>query len=111
MLPPDILKKLESIEARYEELTHSLSDPATASSGDRYKKVAKERASVEPTVNALRAYRKTQKEIADNEALLQESDAEMRQMAKEELASLRARVGGEEEALKLLLVPKDPNDE
>ena len=54
MLSPEVLRKLEAIEQRFEELTHQLSDPAVASSGDRFRKVSKERASLEPTVNALR---------------------------------------------------------
>jgi peptide chain release factor 1 len=109
MLSPDVLKKLDAIEQRFEELTHLLSDPAVASSGERFKKVSKERASVEPTVNALRAWRKLVKDLEDNEALL--ADPEMREMAKEELALLRPRLDPAEEQLKLFLVPKDPNDE
>jgi peptide chain release factor 1 len=111
MLSPDILRKLDAIEQRFEELTQQLSDPAVASSGDRFKKVSKERASIEPTVNALRAYRKLVREIEDNEALLAEKDADLREMAKEELAQLRPRIEPAEEQLKLFLVPKDPNDE
>jgi peptide chain release factor 1 len=109
MLSPEVLKKLDAIEARFEELTHQLSDPAVVSSGERYKKVAKERAGVEATVTALRAYRKLLAAIAEDEALL--ADPEMREMAKEELAALRARLDPAEEELKLYLVPKDPNDE
>jgi peptide chain release factor 1 len=111
MLSPDILRKLDAIEQRFEELTQQLSDPAVASSGDRFKKVSRERASIEPTVNALRAYRKLVREIEDNEALLAEKDADLREMAKEELAQLRPRIEPAEEQLKLFLVPKDPNDE
>jgi len=109
MLSPEVLHKLEAIEQRFEELTHLLSDPAVASSGDRFRKVSKERASIEPTVNALQAYRKLLQDIADNEALL--ADAELREMAKEELAQLRPGVEPAEEQLKVFLVPKDPNDE
>src|SRR6266536_2098334 len=109
MLSPDVLRKLDAIEQRFEELTHQLSDPAVASSGERFKKVSKERASIEPTVNALRAWRKLAQDVEDNEALL--ADAEMREMAKEELAQLRPRLEPAEEQLKLYLVPKDPNDE
>jgi peptide chain release factor 1 len=109
MLSPDVLKKLEAIEQRFEELTHQLSDPAVASSGERFRKVSKERASIEATVNALRDYRKLLQDLADNEALL--ADAELREMAKEELATQRPRLEPAEEQLKLLLVPKDPNDE
>jgi peptide chain release factor 1 len=111
MLSPEVLKKLDAIEARFEELTHQLSDPAVVSSGERYRKVAKERASIEATVEALRAYRKLQQDLADNEAFLQERDPELREMAKEELAALRPRVEPAEDELKLHLVPKDPNDQ
>ncbi len=111
MLSPDVLKKLEAIEQRFEELTVQLSDPAVASSGERFRKVSKERASIEATVNALRAYRKLQQDVADNETLLQEKDPELREMAKEELNQLSPRLEPAEEQLKLYLVPKDPNDE
>ncbi|HTP25935.1 MAG TPA: peptide chain release factor 1 [Anaeromyxobacteraceae bacterium] len=111
MLSPAVLKKLELIEARFEELTTQLSDPAVVSSGERYRKVAKERGGIESTVAALRAHRRLQRELADNEALLAERDPELREMAKEELAQLRARLGPIEEELKLSLVPRDPNDE
>ena len=111
MLSPDVLKKLDAIEQRFEELTHQLSDPAVASSGDRFRKVSKERASIEPTVNALRAWRKLTQDVADNEALLAEKDPDLREMAKEELAQLRPQVEPAEEQLKMFLVPKDPADE
>jgi peptide chain release factor 1 len=111
MLSAEVLKKLEAIERRFEELTTQLSDPAVASSGERFRKVSKERASVEATVNALRAYRKLVADVADNEALLADKDPELREMAKEELAALRPRLEPAEEQLKLFLVPKDPNDE
>ena len=109
MMSPDVLKKLEAIERRLEELTHLLSDPAVAGNGDRYRKVAKERASLEPTVVALHAYRKLLQDVSDNEALLQ--DAELRDMAREELAQLRPQVEPAEEHLKTFLVPRDPSDE
>jgi peptide chain release factor 1 len=109
MLSPEVLKKLEAIARRFEELTHALSDPAVASSGERYKKVSKERASLEPTVEALRAWQKLTQEIADNEAMLADSD--MRELAKEELATLRPRLDSTEEQLKVLLIPRDPNDD
>src|SRR5512136_1119002 len=109
MLSPEVLAKLQSIERRFEELTAQLSDPAVASSGERYRKVSKERASLEPTVVALRGYRKLVQDVADNEALL--ADAELREMAKEELAQLRPRLEPAEEGLKVHLIPRDPNDD
>jgi peptide chain release factor 1 len=111
MLSPEVLQKLESIERRFEELTHQLSDPAVASSGERFRKVSKERAGLEPTVAALRAWRHLQQEIADNEALLAEKDEGIREMAKEEIAALRPRVEPAEEQLKIFLIPRDPNDD
>src|SRR5512137_1434297 len=111
MLSPEVLHKLESIERRFEELTHHLSDPAVASSGERFRKVSKERAGLEPTVAALRAWRRLGQEIADNEALLAEKDEAIREMAKEELAALRPRVEPAEEQLKVFLIPRDPNDD
>ncbi|HUK67113.1 MAG TPA: peptide chain release factor 1 [Anaeromyxobacteraceae bacterium] len=111
MLSPEVLKKLDAIESRYEELTQQLSDPAVASSGERFRKLAKERAQAEPTVTAVRAYRTLLKDLADNEALLSEKDPELREMAKEELVTLKAKLAPAEEELKLYLVPKDPNDE
>jgi peptide chain release factor 1 len=111
MLSPEVLKKLEAIEVRFEELTHLLSDPGVASSGDRYRKVSKERAALEATVNSLRGYRKLAKDIEENRGLLAEKDPEMREMAKAELASLEPRISPAEEQLKILLVPRDPNDD
>ena len=111
MLAPEVLKKLDAIEARFEDLTQQLSDSAVVSSGERYRKVAKERAGIEPTVAALTAYRKLLQDVADNDQLLADKDPELREMAKEELAQLRPRVPAAEEQLKLYLVPKDPNDE
>ncbi len=111
MLSPEVLRKLDAIEQRFEELTHQLSDPAVASSGERFRKVSKERAALEATVNALRAYRKLAKDVEENEALLSEKDADLREMAKEELALLRPRLEPAEEQLKLFLVPRDPNDD
>ncbi len=111
MLSPEVLKKLDDIAVRFEELTRQLSDPAVHASGDRYRKVAKERAGLEPTVVALQGYRSLLRDLADNEALLAEKDAELREMAREELAALRPRLEPAEEQLKLFLVPRDPNDE
>ncbi len=109
MLSPEVQKKLEAIEQRYEELTHALSDPAVASSGERFKKVSKERAGVEPTVVALRAWRRLTQEIADNRAIL--ADADIRELAKEELVQLESKVEPAEEQLKVFLIPRDPSDD
>ncbi len=111
MLSPEVLKKLEAVERRFEELTAQLSDPAVASSGERFRKVSKERASIEPTVNALRAYRQLLKDIRDNEDLVAEKDPGIREMAKDELSQLEPRMEPAEKQLEMYLVPKDPNDD
>ena len=111
MLSPAVLKKLEAIEGRFEELTHQLSDPAVASSGERFRKVSKERAGLEATVGALAAYRVLLRHLAENEALLADGDPDLRELAKEELGTLRARLGPAEEELKTFLVPRDPADD
>jgi len=111
MLTPDVLRKLGAIEARFEELTAALSDPAVASSGERFTRVSKERAAIEPTVEALRAWRRLVKDVEENQALLEEKDPELREMAREELAQLQPRLAPAEEQLKLFLVPRDPNDD
>ena len=111
MLSAEVLKKLEAIERRFEELTLQLSDPAVAGSGDRFRTVSKERAQIEPSVNALRAWRALTKDIEDNRGLLEEKDPDLRQMAKEELSQLEPRVAPAEEQLKAFLVPRDPNDD
>ncbi len=111
MLSPEVIEKLDAIEARFEELTAQLADPAVASSGDRFKKVSKERAALEATVEALRAWRRLVRDIEDNRALLAEKDAGIREMAKEELAALEPRLAPAEEQLKLFLVPRDRNDD
>ncbi len=109
MLSPEVRKKLAAIEERFEELTHLLSDPAVAANGDRYRKVAKERASLEATVAALHAHRKLVQDIAESQALLEDPD--LRDMAREELARLEPQVGPAEELLKTFLVPRDPSDD
>jgi peptide chain release factor 1 len=109
MLSPEVIKKLDAIEHRFEELTHALSDPEVASSGERFRKVSKERASLEPTVVAMQAWRRLSREVAENEALL--ADPDMRELAKEELALLRPKLEPAEEQLKVFLIPRDPNDD
>jgi peptide chain release factor 1 len=111
MLSRDVLHRLEALERRFEELTAAMGDPAVASSGERLRKVSKERAGLEAAAVALRAYRRLQRDLADNEALLAEKDEGIREMAKEELAQLRPRLEPAEARLKTFLVPRDPNDD
>jgi len=103
--------RLDQMEARYEDLGRQLSDPNIVSDQENYRKVSKQHRDLEPIVEKFREYRAVKNGIADAKAMLAESDPEIRAMAQEELAALEPRVAPIEEALKVLLLPKDPNDE
>jgi peptide chain release factor 1 len=107
-----MFERLDQIEKRYDELTAVLASPEIMTDSSKYQKTAKAHAEISETVERYREYKDLKKGIADSRAMLaDEKDPEMRAYAEEELASLEARVGGVEEALKVLLLPKDPNDE
>jgi peptide chain release factor 1 len=106
-----MFERLEQIEARYEELSRQLADPEVLSDREKYQKVAKQHRELEPVVEKFREYRRVKNGIADARMMLAESDAEIRAMAQEELTTLEERAPRIEEELKLLLLPKDPNDE
>src|SRR5213592_2354017 len=107
-----MFERLDQIEARYEELTHALASPEIISDSSKYQKAAKAHSEIAPIVEKYREYKDLTKGIAESKAVLvDEKDPEMRAYAQEELDRLQGRVAGVEEELKLLLLPKDPNDE
>src|SRR5881296_3739471 len=107
-----MFERLDQIEARYEELTHALASPEIISDSSKYQKAAKAHSEIAPVVEKYREYKDLKKGIAESKAVLaDEKDPEMRAYAQEELDKLEPRVAGIEEDLKLLLLPKDPNDE
>jgi peptide chain release factor 1 len=107
-----MFERLDQIEARYEELNQALMSPDIANDSTRYQKTAKAHSELAPMVEKYREYKDLSRGIADSKAMLaDEKDPEMRAYAQEELDKLQARVGGVEEELKILLIPKDPNDE
>ena len=107
-----MFERLDQIEARYEELTNALASPEITNDSAKYQKTAKAHSEIAPIVEKYREYKDLTRGIAESKALLvDETDADMRAYAAEELAKLEARVGGVEEDLKVLLLPKDPNDE
>src|SRR6185437_9555685 len=106
-----MFERLEQIEARYEDLGRQLADPETIADQQKYQKAAKQHRDLEGVVEKFREYRGVMNGIADARGMLHESDAEIREMAAQELAELEARQPGIEEELKMLLLPKDPNDE
>jgi peptide chain release factor 1 len=107
-----VFERLEQIESRYEELTHALASSEVISDSSKYQRTAKAHSEIAPIVEKYREYKDLKKGIAESKAVLaEEKDPEMRAYAQEELSKLEARVGGVEEELKVLLLPKDPNDE
>ncbi len=104
--------KLEQIEARYEDLTNQLSSPELMSDQPAYVKAAKQHRSLGEVVSKYRELKSLKSELAGAREMLDgEADAELREMARAEIESLEARIGKSEEDLRLLLLPRDPNDE
>jgi len=104
--------RLDQIEAQYEELNRALASPEVIGDSSRYQKTAKAHSEISAIVEKYREYKDLARGIAESKAVLaEEPDAEMRAYAQEELTQLEERLGRTEEELKLLLVPKDPNDQ
>ncbi len=104
--------KLSFIEERYEELSAKISDPAVIADQKLWQKLCKENADITPIVEAYREYKKTKADMDEATEMLSEtSDKDMRDMIEEELAADRQKVTELEERLKVLLLPKDPNDD
>src|SRR5882762_6999847 len=107
-----MFERLEQTEARYEELTQALASPETMNDSAKFQKTAKAHSEIAPIVEKYREYKDLKRGIAESKAMLaDETDAELRAYAQEELAKLEPRVSAVEEELKVLLLPKDPNDE
>src|SRR6187431_2513884 len=107
----DLFDKIASTEAKYEELLASLGTAEVQSDANEYRKQAKTLAEIEPIVQKYREYKAVVSEIASAEELIKGGDPEMRDLALEELNDLNVRKERLSDELKILLVPKDPNDE
>ena len=105
-----MFKKLEEVEARFEELSQILSDPEVLADQSQFQKYAREHGELSPLVTAYRSYVEVSRELEDNKELLSDPDPEMKEMAREEIKSLSAEKEKLEAELQLLLVPKDPRD-
>ena len=104
--------KLEDLLIRFEELMGELSSPDVTSNQERFRKLMKEQSDLTPIVEAYKEYKKSKQDIADSLEMLEaESDEDMREMLKEELNEAKKRVEELEDKLKILLLPKDPNDD
>lgn len=107
-----MLEKLKGIKERYEQLTALLSDPAVIGDQNRYRELSKEQAGLTDIVNAYDEYMAADAEIESCKAMLEEADdAAMREMIHEELNGLSAKEQELSERLKVMLLPKDPNDD
>ncbi len=106
-----MLDKLNSIEANYEELMALVSSPSVQSDPNEYRKHAKALSDMQPLVEKIREYRTVLNESAQAEELAKGSDADMRELANEELRGLEQRRDSLLAEIKVLLIPKDPNDQ
>ena len=104
--------KLDDTLRLYEELMNTLSEPDVANDAARFRKLMKEQSDLAPIVETYKEYKQCKQNIEDSLAMLkEESDEEMRELAKEELNDSKARLEELENKLKILLLPKDPNDD
>ncbi len=106
-----MFERLDQIEKRYEDLEAQLADPAVSADYQRAAKIAREQAEIRDIVETYRQYRRVRQEMAEAEEMMaMEDDAEMRELAEMELKDLKQQAAALEEALKKLLIPKDPRD-
>ncbi len=104
--------KLEDILRRYEDINMMLQDPSVVSDQEKFRALMKEQKNLEELVECYTEYKKCKQTIEDSLAMLdEESDPDMKEMLKEELSEAKDMIPGLEERLKILLLPKDPNDE
>ncbi len=104
--------RLDDILIHYEELMQELNNPSVAEDQNRFRKLMKEQADLAPLVEAYTEYKRAKQDVEDSLALLEEeSDEDMREMLKEELSDAKKRIEELEQELKILLLPKDPNDD
>lgn len=104
--------RLQAVEDRYEKLNELLSDPEIVNNPSKLRDYSKEQSNIQDTVLTYREYKETKEQFQDAKAMLEEKlDADMREMVKEEVNELQAKIEDLEARLKILLIPKDPNDD
>ena len=107
-----MLERLEAVEEKFSQLEKALSDPDIIGKPKEYQKLAREHAEIAPLVETYRKYKDTLEELAENEELLRdEKDPEMKELIRDEIQTLEEKKEELLHKLKLLLIPKDPNDE
>src|SRR5206468_763901 len=107
-----MFERLDQIEARYDDLTQTLASPEIMNDSAKYQKTAKAHSDMTPVVEKYREYKDLKRDIGESKAVLaDEKDPEIRAYAQEKLDNLQPRLISVEQELKILLLPKDPNDE
>jgi peptide chain release factor 1 len=104
-------QRLDAIEARFDELTRQMADPALIADGDSYRRTAKARSDLEETVAKYVEYKQAKHNYDEGRQMLDDPDPELRQMAQDEVQRLEPQLARIQEELKVLLLPKDPLDE
>lgn len=104
-------KRLEDVEQRYNELSDLLAHPDVAGNADVYQKYAKEHSSISSVVETYRELKRLSVELAENKIILEGKDEELRELAKEEIPLLQQKIDELTSKIKILLLPKDPNDD
>ncbi len=104
-----MFENLEDIEKKYEELTKMISDPEVIANQEEWRKMMKEQASIEPIVEKYREYKKVKQAYEESKELLK--DPEMKELAEEEMLTSKEKLPILEDELKILLIPKDPDDD
>ncbi len=108
----DMFDRLEDTVNRYEDINAELANPDVVNDQDKFRKLMKEQANLTPIISAYTEYKSNKQNMEDSLIMLdEESDEELKELAKEELASSKARIAELEQELKILLLPKDPNDD
>jgi peptide chain release factor 1 len=110
-MTPQVLDKLRSLETRYESLAQQISDPAVQSDASVYRTHSKALSEIQPTVDAFREWLRLEQQAAENRDLAVGDDAEMATLAKDELPAIEAQMTKLEGDLRLMLVPRDANDD
>jgi peptide chain release factor 1 len=108
---PMLDDKIKGIEQHFDDLERKLTDPAVIANQREYTSLAKERSQMAEVAGAVREYRKVADEIAEYKSYMEGDDTDMRELAKSEMPELQRRLAGLEEKIRILLTPRDPNDD
>ncbi|WP_407332460.1 peptide chain release factor 1 [Enterovibrio sp. 27052020O] len=110
-MKPSILAKLQALAERYEEVQHLLGDPGVIGDQNKFRALSKEYSQLEEVTKCFNLYLQAEEDLAAAKEMADEDDAEMREMAQEEIKTAKAEIERLEEELQVLLLPKDPNDD